>query len=260
MGNSQPFAQISILGRSFHTGDGYLESATLELGEDERASTCQFRFYDPRLEFASYLFQLSQSSGGITTPSDLLQAPEQATSGAITPSPVIPAPTPQTPAPGVTPSPVVPVPTPVVPAPSGSPAGTSGESSTGIPLSSAPEGTKGDELAKYIIQYCRHPKIGITSVNHQAAILANIQHETVMGVYTEEIGGASTRYAPWFGRGLIQLTWESNYKKAGDKLGLDFVSGDNRNLVKQLKFAIPIACIGMRDGWFTGKKLADYGD
>lgn len=29
---------------------------------------------------------------------------------------------------------------------------------------------------------------------------------------TKEYGGSKTRYAPWYGRGLIQTTWEENYK------------------------------------------------
>ena len=173
--------------------------------------------------------------------------------------PTQPTPTP-TPSPAPTPPPSAPLPSnsvPTPPPPAANPPGTSGKTSTGIWLSDAKEGLRNDDLARKIIQYCR--AVGVNSINHQACILANVQHETVMGVYTSEIGGPSKRYAPWYGRGLIQLTWENNYKNAGEKLGVDFVSGQNRELVKQLRYAIPIAVLGMRDGWFTGRKLSDYG-
>ncbi len=64
------------------------------------------------------------------------------------------------------------------------------------------------------------------------------------------------KYYPYVGMGLVQLTWLSNYQKASDKLGVDFVK--NPKLLLQSKYAVPILVIGMRDGWFTGKKLADY--
>lgn len=254
--NSQPFAQIKLLDYQFWIGDGRLQSVEVDLGEDERASNCRFTFYDPDLSIASYLFQLSQASGGITYPSDLLQdfgqggTPNPSPTPSPQPSPQ-PQPDPETPSPSPSPSPSPPT-TP-------SQDGVSGETSTGIPLSAAPEGTKGDALARYIIKYCNHPKIGVTSLNHQAYILATMTGETSNGVYLSEIGGSSKSYAPWYGRGIVQLTHKSNYEKAGQKLGVDFVSGENRELVKQLKYAIPILVIGMRDGWFTGKKLSDYG-
>lgn len=38
------------------------------------------------------------------------------------------------------------------------------------------------------------------------------------------------RYFPYYGRGLIQLTWESGYRKYGDLLGVDLVSNPDRAL------------------------------
>lgn len=187
MSQSQPFAQIRILDYEFWTGDGRLESVSVELGEDERSSTCQFRFYDPGLKIASYLFQLSQASGGITFPSDLLQDPSTAGS-APAPSPVplpVPVPVP-TPTPGGgTPAPA-PVPTPT---PQAGPAGTAGKTATGIFLSNAENGLKNDALAKKIIEYCR--AMGVNDIHHQAYILATTQHESVMGVYSEEIASGA---------------------------------------------------------------------
>ena len=45
----------------------------------------------------------------------------------------------------------------------------------------------------------------------KAHFLAQIAHESDSFKTTVEYGGASKRYAPWFGRGLIQVTWEANY-------------------------------------------------
>lgn len=64
------------------------------------------------------------------------------------------------------------------------------------------------------------------------------------------------RYYPWYGRGFVQLTWEENYKSAGEKLGVDLAH--HPELALDPGTACEIAVTGMREGWFTGKKLADY--
>ena len=66
------------------------------------------------------------------------------------------------------------------------------------------------------------------------------------------------RYYPFYGRGLVQLTWDYNYKKASDKLGVDFVKNPDR--VMEWQYAVPILFDGMEAGWFTAKKLDDYID
>jgi len=64
------------------------------------------------------------------------------------------------------------------------------------------------------------------------------------------------RYYPWYGRGYVQLTWEANYKKAGQKLGKDFIT--NPDAVMEPKNSAEILVVGSKEGWFTGKKLGDY--
>ena len=66
------------------------------------------------------------------------------------------------------------------------------------------------------------------------------------------------RYYPWYGRGFVQLTWKTNYVKAGKRLGLDFTK--DPDLVMDPDIAARILVIGMEEGWFTSKKLNTYID
>ncbi len=66
--------------------------------------------------------------------------------------------------------------------------------------------------------------------------------------------------AKFRGRGYVQITGRANYKRMTQKLGL---SGSN-NLVNNPKsslnpkIAYQIMSLGMRKGYFTGKKLSNY--
>ena len=60
----------------------------------------------------------------------------------------------------------------------------------------------------------------------------------------------------WLGRGFVQLTHKSNYAKAGEKLGVDLLADLNKAMNPDL--AAQILVRGMRDGWFTGKKMSDF--
>lgn len=65
--------------------------------------------------------------------------------------------------------------------------------------------------------------------------------------------GDGARYC---GRGLVQLTWKNNYRRAGSELGLDLV-GDPALALSE-PAAAKILCDGMEQGWFSGKSLGDY--
>lgn len=58
------------------------------------------------------------------------------------------------------------------------------------------------------------------------------------------------------GRGYVQLTWRSNYKRASDKLGVDLILHPDKAMDPEI--AANIMRHGMGSGWFTGKKFADY--
>lgn len=69
------------------------------------------------------------------------------------------------------------------------------------------------------------------------------------------------RYWPWYGRGLIQTTWEQNYRKIAVAMGLPedtFIK--NPDLLLEWEYALPAMFVGMEQGLYTGKKLSDYID
>lgn len=58
------------------------------------------------------------------------------------------------------------------------------------------------------------------------------------------------------GRGYVQLTWRSNYRKAGQLLGYPLEG--NPDLAMRPDIAAAIMRQGMDAGWFTGKTFRDY--
>ncbi len=96
------------------------------------------------------------------------------------------------------------------------------------------------------------------SAEDRAYILATVFHETarVMAPIEEYGRGAGKPYPPYYGRGLPQLTWKYNYARFGTLLGVDLVGHPERAL--DWDVALPVLLIGMRDGLFTGRKLAHY--
>lgn len=73
---------------------------------------------------------------------------------------------------------------------------------------------------------------------------------------SEQWRKANLRYYPWYGRGFVQLTWEENYIRAGQKLGCDLTTDPDEAMRPDI--AADVLVIGMLEGWFTGKKLPDY--
>ena len=98
-----------------------------------------------------------------------------------------------------------------------------------------------------------------------AYMLATVYHETGMEMWPNvELGGEDylrgKPYYPFYGRGLVHLTWEDNYRNASAALGL---IGD-RDLVaypemaRDSLIAARIMFRGCAEGWFTGAKLGSY--
>lgn len=101
-------------------------------------------------------------------------------------------------------------------------------------------------------------------LSHAAYMLATAWHETnrtmqpVREAYwlSEEWRRDHLRYWPWYGRGYVQLTWEANYRKADEKLGLDGALLADADLAMRPDIAARIMRRGMDEGWFTGVKLS----
>jgi hypothetical protein len=99
-----------------------------------------------------------------------------------------------------------------------------------------------------------------------AYILATVHHETDKKFQPlEEYGrGRGRPYGRpagphghrYFGRGYCQLTWDHNYRRFGELLGLPLLA--QPDLACEPGPAADILFRGMIDGLYTGKKLADY--
>ena len=63
-------------------------------------------------------------------------------------------------------------------------------------------------------------------------------------------------YTGFYGRGYVQITWQYNYERFGQLLGVDLVG--NPDLALQPDISAKIMCIGMSQGLFTGKRLSDF--
>jgi len=62
--------------------------------------------------------------------------------------------------------------------------------------------------------------------------------------------------ALFHGRGYVQLTGRANYHRAAKLTGEKLLDDPDRALVPKLAYHIAVQ--GMKDGWFTGKKLDQF--
>lgn len=123
-------------------------------------------------------------------------------------------------------------------------------------------------------------KVGSGKLRDLAYILATAKHETANTMQpvretlastdakakealtkawkAGKLGSVKSDYwsGGFFGRGYVQLTHKANYEKAGQKLGIDLVADPSKAMIPEVAALILIR--GMQEGWFTGKKLADF--
>jgi hypothetical protein len=99
---------------------------------------------------------------------------------------------------------------------------------------------------------------GVTNRNQWCYIMATIQHETAHTYKPiAEFGGKNRSYAPYYGRGYVQLTHKFNYAKYSALIaGRDFVKHPDEVMEPDVSLFIIIH--GMKHGNFTGKKLDDF--
>ncbi len=60
----------------------------------------------------------------------------------------------------------------------------------------------------------------------------------------------------YFGRGFVQITWKRNYRRMGEKFGIDLINSPDKALEHDI--AIKIMIYGSEEGKFSGKSLGDY--
>jgi hypothetical protein len=105
---------------------------------------------------------------------------------------------------------------------------------------------------------------GLDLADQIAYILATVEWETagtfkpVREAYWHDEAWREKhlRYYPYYGRGYVQLTWEDNYRRYGERLGIDLVN--EPDLALDPEIAAFILVDGFKVGFFTGKKLEDY--
>jgi predicted chitinase len=113
-------------------------------------------------------------------------------------------------------------------------------------------------------------------VRARAYLLATVQHETWNRFAPiEEVGrGAGKPYGAavqvsdpatqteasnvYYGRGYVQLTWQTNYLRVGELIGMGSELEMHPERALEPEIAYRVASAGMTHGAFTGKKFADY--
>ena len=111
-----------------------------------------------------------------------------------------------------------------------------------------------------------------------AYVLATFKHETAHTMLPIDEFGTTARfdklYGPpskkakelgnthsgdgsrYHGRGYVQITGRNNYRHAGKIFTVDLEG--NPDLAKDSTISYKVSIRGMREGWFTGKKLSDF--
>lgn len=100
------------------------------------------------------------------------------------------------------------------------------------------------------------PIFQMDSVPRLAAWLGQTCIETDYWRTLVEYGGADAKYAPYYGRGAIQLTWDTNYAKMGQRLSLPLV--DSPDLVATPGLGTLVGCLYWADHQLN--PYADRGD
>lgn len=128
-------------------------------------------------------------------------------------------------------------------------------------------------LSSNTIDYSKDPETaliktcaiqGLTQRAQIAYVLATVKWETAQTFKpvreafweTEDWRKTHFKYYPYYGRGYVQLTWETNYRMYSNILGKDLVKSPDVALAADIAGFILVH--GFKTGTFTGRKLDDY--
>lgn len=118
------------------------------------------------------------------------------------------------------------------------------------------------DTIELIIEECDNHSLYLDE--QKAYVLGTVEWETnhtfkpVKEAYwkSESWRKRNLRYYPYYGRGAVQLTWQYNYEKFSEILGIDLVN--NPDLAMDPYNSIYILVYGFKHGTFTGRKLETY--
>jgi hypothetical protein len=107
----------------------------------------------------------------------------------------------------------------------------------------------------YILATCFHETAARMQPVREGLAKTDAQARRILAKYPYAQPDPETGQA-YYGRGLEQLTHKANYEKMGAVLGEDLVN--NPDLMLRPDIAARSLLLGMTNGLYTGKKLADY--
>jgi predicted chitinase len=121
--------------------------------------------------------------------------------------------------------------------------------------------TKGGTIAA-IKWSCKVQDIGLNT--QMAYVLATVEWETAQTFrpvkeafwMSEDWRKQNLRYYPYYGRGYVQLTWENNYSKYSQILGIDLVNNPDKAMDSDV--ALFVLTHGFKTGAFTGRKIGEF--
>ena len=100
-----------------------------------------------------------------------------------------------------------------------------------------------EQLQKYLDAFNdSFAEFSVTTCVEKAHFLAQVFHESGSLYYTSEYRGERKSYAPWYGRGSLQITFEENYANYGHYVGEDVTSSaSNRDKLTVAPHAVKSA-------------------
>lgn len=97
---------------------------------------------------------------------------------------------------------------------------------------------------------------GFASTDEQAIRIVTRMYEK--GRISKNYALMKANGKSYYGRGYVQITWDTNYKNVGRALGWGLKLYHDPDLALNVREAAIILVKGMMEGLFTGKKLSYY--